>query len=230
MSREFKPTFLYIKQHSVTGMKYFGKTTKSEKFLLESYSGSGTYWLRHINKHGATHVTTIWYKLFSDLPELVAFAEKFSDENNIVKSAAWANCKSENGLAGGDNGIFNKGKTRSSPPWNKGLPKELNPRTGKKLAARTAEHSANIAIAKQGHTPWNKGLTGLSTAWNKGLVGAANPLTNRTRPPRDLAWSAKIAEANKGVPRPRDTVVCPHCGKAGDKSLMTRWHFTNCKV
>ena len=27
-SPEFKPTWLYIKQHNTTGLKYFGKTTK----------------------------------------------------------------------------------------------------------------------------------------------------------------------------------------------------------
>jgi hypothetical protein len=43
----FKPTFLYIKTHSVTGLKYFGKTTK-DPFR---YKGSGVYWVRHLKVH-----------------------------------------------------------------------------------------------------------------------------------------------------------------------------------
>ena len=27
----------------------------------------------------------------------------------------------------------------------------------------------------------------------------------------------------------RKTVVCPHCGKTGDNSIMKRWHFDNCR-
>ena len=35
-----KPTYLYIKQHSVTKLKYFGKTTKKDPV---KYLGSGIY-------------------------------------------------------------------------------------------------------------------------------------------------------------------------------------------
>ena len=45
----FNPTWLYIKEHNVTGLKYFGKTTRDPL----KYKGSGTHWTRHISKHGA---------------------------------------------------------------------------------------------------------------------------------------------------------------------------------
>lgn len=35
---------LYVKIHNVTGLKYFGKTTK-DPF---KYRGSGKYWLAHL--------------------------------------------------------------------------------------------------------------------------------------------------------------------------------------
>ena len=35
------PTYLYIKQHSVTKLKYFGKTNSEDPI---KYSGSGKYW------------------------------------------------------------------------------------------------------------------------------------------------------------------------------------------
>ena len=95
-----KPTYLYIKQHKDTGLKYFGKTTKNP--LL--YSGSGKHWRRHIKVHGE-NIETLWYQLFTDENELVNYALKFSEENNIVESKEWANLKNENGLDGG----FDKG-------------------------------------------------------------------------------------------------------------------------
>ena len=38
-----KPTYLYVKQHNKTGLKYFGKTTKKDPL---KYKGSGLYWKR----------------------------------------------------------------------------------------------------------------------------------------------------------------------------------------
>ena len=39
-SKLFSPTYLYIKQHSVTGKLYFGKTSKPYPYV-ENYLGSG---------------------------------------------------------------------------------------------------------------------------------------------------------------------------------------------
>lgn len=94
---KFKPTFLYIKRHTITGLKYFGKTTTNDPIR---YQGSGTYWTRHIKKHGPS-IETLWYQLFTDKEELKKFALNFSKENNIVESLEWANLKPEDGLRGG---------------------------------------------------------------------------------------------------------------------------------
>lgn len=97
VNSDFKPTYLYIKRHSVTGLKYFGKTYGRNPV---KYLGSGTYWNRHLKIHGKL-VETIWYKLFTTKDELVEYALTFSRENNIVESADWANLKPEDGLRGG---------------------------------------------------------------------------------------------------------------------------------
>lgn len=97
---KFKPTYLYIKEHSVTGLLYFGKSARSEERLLE-YCGSGTYWNHHLKKHGREHVRTLWYRLFLDEGTIREFALNFSKCQNIVNSDAWANLKPENGLEGG---------------------------------------------------------------------------------------------------------------------------------
>lgn len=99
------PTYLYIKQHSVTGLKYFGKTTKTDPY---KYSGSGTYWKKHCKKHGKKFVKTLWVSdLYYDT-SIVEIALHFSKENNIVESNDWANLILENGLDGGCTHIKNK--------------------------------------------------------------------------------------------------------------------------
>ena len=119
-----KITYLYIKQHSITKLKYFGKTTKEDPV---SYLGSGIHWKRHIKKHGTEHVKTLWYQSFQDEKSLIDYATKFSKENNIVESKEWANLKEENGLDGGfDKGWWSEDqienfRQKQKERWAKGL-------------------------------------------------------------------------------------------------------------
>jgi hypothetical protein len=92
--------FLYIKTHNVTGLKYFGKTTKKDP---HKYTGSGKYWKRHLHKHGFDYTTEI-IATFHDETLCEQFAIKFSTENDIVNSTSWANLQEENGLDGAPNG------------------------------------------------------------------------------------------------------------------------------
>jgi len=94
--------YLYTKTHSITGLKYFGKTVRNPY----TYNGSGLYWKRHIRKYGTEHIITenVWE--FECQEKATNFALRFSMENNIVESAEWANMKNEDALAGW--GIGNK--------------------------------------------------------------------------------------------------------------------------
>jgi hypothetical protein len=90
-----KPTYLYIKRHSVTGKCYFGKTIKEDPV---KYLGSGVHWRNHIRAHGIEYVETLWYKLFTDQDELTRVALAFSKQQDIVNSELWLNLKEENGI------------------------------------------------------------------------------------------------------------------------------------
>lgn len=89
---------LYEKQHSKTGLKYFGKTVG--KYPVK-YPGSGHQWKRHYKKHGENLIETIKVWSFNYLPDATKFALEFSIDNDIVKSKAWANLKEEDALDGG---------------------------------------------------------------------------------------------------------------------------------
>ena len=86
-----KPTYLYIKTHNVTGLKYFGKTCQKDPF---KYKGSGTRWLNHVRIHGLD-ITTEILGLFLDETECKRVALEFSIQNNIVDSEEWANLQPE---------------------------------------------------------------------------------------------------------------------------------------
>lgn len=151
---DFEPTWLYIKQHKITGKKYFGKTTKDPL----DYNGSGIYWNKHIKKHGIEHVETIWFYLFTDIDNLVDFATRFSEWNNIVDSEEWANLMYEDGLNGGSKNRFVSEETKlnMSLGWKKRSPVTLETRmkiskalTGKTLSESTIEKVKKSNIGKK---------------------------------------------------------------------------------
>jgi len=137
----FKTTYLYIKQHAITGLKYFGKTTKSDPV---KYKGSGTYWMRHLKDHG-NHVNTLWYQLFENEFELREYALNFSREHQINSSKEWANIILEDGLDGVVVGTI---------PWNKG-----RQRTPEEKALMSQRRREGIEKKKQ---------AGIDVCWNKG--------------------------------------------------------------
>jgi hypothetical protein len=98
--RCFEPTYLYIKQHTLTGKLYFGKTTLNHDDMLK-YIGSGSYWQHHIEIHGKD-INTIWFCLFTNLENLVEFALSFCYLHDIGfnNQDTWANLRPENGVDG----------------------------------------------------------------------------------------------------------------------------------
>jgi hypothetical protein len=102
----FNPTYLYIKTHNTTKLKYFGKTI----YDPFKYKGSGSYWTRHIKKHGY-NISTEILGLYYDKETCLLAAKEFSINNNIVESPEWANLRIEE-LDGGDTS-----KTENFKKW-----------------------------------------------------------------------------------------------------------------
>lgn len=152
--------YLYIKQHTITGKLYFGKTTSNP----EKYLGSGLHWTRHIKQHGREHVVNLWYDLFEDQNECTNFALELSIKMNIVESDQWLNLKPENGL---DGGTFNcdietrnkisealKGKPGSNKGkiWSKEIRQNMSKGAkGKVRKPFTEEHRLNMSKSGKGN-------------------------------------------------------------------------------
>jgi len=202
----FKPTIFYIKRHSLTGLKYFGKTTNL-MVTNGRYRGGGKYWKTHIKKHGVRYVETIWKsEVFTDKDECVIFGLIFSNLFTIVESYEWANLEPENGING----------------FVPGSPSALK---GRKL---TEEHKEKISNSTKGRSAPNKGSP-------SPLKGRESPLKGRTgraikgKPsPKKGLPNPGASAANKNVPKKK--VICPHCNKEGGVNTMYRYHFDNCKL
>jgi hypothetical protein len=133
--KQFYKTYLYVKTHNITGLKYFGKTTKDPY----KYKGSGVHWINHIKKHGYD-VSTEIIGVFEDRYQCENTAILFSKSNDIVNSNFWANLIEENGLDGGDTG---GSITRNYKPMSD-------------------ETKQKLSLSKKGKIPWNKGIKGLT--------------------------------------------------------------------
>ena len=141
--------YLYVKQHSETGLKYLGKTTNNDP---HKYPGSGLRWLNHLNVHGYDYTTDILRECQSD-DELKEWGIYYSNLWNVVESKEWANLKSEEGQGGrlseetrAKISVSNTGKVRSD-----GYKKQMSKvKKGQKYGSQSEEHKRNNALTKVG--------------------------------------------------------------------------------
>ena len=150
--------YLYAKQHRVTGLRYFGKTKRNPY----TYTGSGTYWMRHLKVHG-NDVETTWVQSYEDEETLIKEALFFSKVYNIVESDEWANLNPETGLdgkfdnAGVSNGMYGRKHTE-----------EIKKSHSERMMGRkqSAEHIAK-RVAKNTGQSRPKQSESLKAAWAK---------------------------------------------------------------
>jgi hypothetical protein len=204
--KEIKPTYLYIKQHSVTGLKYFGKTTSPDPI---NYLGSGVYWNRHIKKHGKQFVETIW---LSDLYYDTSIREPalhFSCENNIdTTPTIWANLILEDGLTGGSR----KGRIRSVETVKKysdahaNRTPEQKAATSKKISETMSNKSPEEKAAifkKMSETMSNKSPEEKAAA----NARRSTALMGKKKGPRSVEAKANMSAAQIGKKRSAESIA-----------------------
>ena len=142
--------YLYVKQHTKTKLKYFGKTTRDPY----KYLGSGLHWKRHITKHGLEHVKTCQVWCFENQEKCTKFALEYSKINNIIESNEWANLKDEDGLMGwGIGNKHNLGKTLSEDTKQK-ISKSHSGLNYLKGRRQSQEHIKARTYARKANCNW----------------------------------------------------------------------------
>lgn len=213
---DYKPTYLYIKQHSETNKLYFGKTTNIDPI---KYLGSGKLWSRFIKKYGKKYVVTLWYELFTSKESLIEFALQFSKEMDIVKSEQWLNLIPENGINGGslpgkDHPCFGK-----PGPW---LGKQNSNETKKrKSIARMGDKNPRFG------KPGTKGMLGKHHSAETRIILSEirTEWLSYNEHPKGMLGKHHSEETKEKI---KVQVECPHCHKIGAIGAMKGWHFDNC--
>lgn len=177
--------YLYVKQCSHCGLKYFGNTTRDPY----KYNGSGKYWQRHVKTHGTKHIKTLDVYSFEDQKLCNEFALNFSEVNNIVESSEWANLMPETGLRGlvytddMRKRISESNHTRVITPEQR--LKRSEQRLGKKLGPQSKETKLKRSVTMKGRPSPRKGV-------------AANPEAK--------VKLKALAESRRGIQRTQDVI------------------------
>ncbi len=180
--------YLYVKQHIVTGMKYFGMTRRNPF----KYNGSGKYWKRHVAKYGKDQIKTVEVYGFDEQSICTEFALRFSHDNNIVESREWANLQLENGVDG------------ALPGKDHHIHSIINPMLGK-----THTLESRNKIRRVGAEHWAFGKTQSDETKKKrsnSLLGRENPRKGVPASDKQLQHLKMLAESRRGVKRDEDTL------------------------
>ncbi len=230
------PTRLYIKKCSHCELKYFGKTTLQD---IDSYSGSGDYWLKHLRKHNAT-VIHLWNSAWYHDDSIVRFATKFSKLNNIVESRNWANLKIEDGLDGGDPGPAGRAKIRET------LKSLHATEKGKELLRKIGR-----SVSKTMNDPIWKETIGKDRSVSQKQTKQSQAYRDKNyKQCEHCDWYGDPANYNKlhgdNCVKVNPTLheqlklstvfnfstkkVCVHCGTTTNSGNYKRWHGDNCRI
>lgn len=255
--KNYQPTRLYIKTHTETGLKYFGKSSAEN---IDSYYGSGKYWKRHIEEHGKEHVITEWVSdWFYEPDSIKEFALKFSKENDIVQSELWANLKDEDGLDGGGNCSEQLKLTFSNPEWIKkvGIQKYKKATESMTKTFNTEEWKNSVGTKR------NKKISGTMNSEHWLNTKGKEKSRKLSEIQNDDVWKSTVGrelqkkksetlkkifsdtewKATKGVEKlrkeketksdpewkKRTYKTCEHCGKFCDPGNFKLHHGDNCK-
>lgn len=204
MIAEFVPTRLYIKRHSVTGLKYLGKTISED---VSKYKGSGTRWSHHVKKHGKQFIVDDWVSdWFTDPYDLQEFALLLSETLDIVHSDDWANIKPEYGVEGNRpigklNGMY--GTSRKGAE---------NPFFGRTHTAETKKLLSDKNTGAKMSDEFRAKRSAL-------MLTDANPMSNPEN-------RKKVSEAKLKAPK----IECPHCNRLFDAGNYAKSHGDKCKM
>ena len=212
--------YLMVKTHNTTGLKYLCQTKHPDPY---AYLGSGTYWRRHLKKHGK-EITTEIIKECQTKDELKHHGLHYSELWNVVESKEWANLKPETGDGGMTKLIHAQGvQTKKDNGINRAAALKIAIiRKANGTYKRTPEMTQ-----KQLNTWRENGGQRRSkesyTAMGKRMIENEHTLS----PDTVIKMQATLKAHNRGVFQVK---TCEHCGRdINGATNYVRWHGDKCK-
>jgi group I intron endonuclease len=223
--------YIYQITNTVNGKIYIGKTTKTieERFQRHTYNAnakSQTHLYRAIRKYGTEAFITTELESGFDNEDALNEAE--------IRYIAELN-PHYNMTAGGEgmSGFNPSSETRKKiSKAMKG--KKLSEQTKRKMSEvrkgkkHPEERKRKIGDALKGKPKSEEHIRKISKAF-KGRKLSEETKRKISDAKKGSKHSAEAKRKMSEMARGRGVKTCPYCQKTGGKSLMTRYHFDNCK-
>jgi hypothetical protein len=176
-------------------------------------------------------------RICSTSDEADALEIKLQEKFNVGKSESFYNRSTRTSMGFTFSGGNHTPETRQKmSEAHKNMSDETRQKLSEAALNMSDEHKQKLSEAGKGRKPSDETRQKLSEA-NKGVPKSDEHKQKLSEAHKGKKHSdeskQKMSEAKTGVPLgpqgPQEQVQCPHCGKIGGKSLMTRYHFDNCK-
>lgn len=227
--------YLYVKTHTVTGLKYLGYTKHKN---THKYAGSGKYWKLHLDKHGKTYTTDILLAT-ENKDELKDTGQFFSKLWGVAISNDWANLKDETGDGGFNHEYMMKCSLEKYGTFHH-LQSQIcmDKLRTTNLRKYGVEYSSQNSVVKQKQISTLIERYGVDNPMKSEQIrsraestcvsryGVSNPMQNKdvstkvgksiSRTKADLGWKTS------------QLVVCEYCNTSVSSGNYTKWHGFRC--
>lgn len=227
---------VYETTNIVNNKIYVGVHKTNNIDVFDGYLGSGSALYSAIKKYGNNKFIRKTLFIFDTSEEAYSKESDLVDEYFVKRNDTYNICTG--GLGPGAVSEQTKIKISESLKGIKKAPFSVATKQKMSESARKRKHSKatkeKIAKASLGrkHSEETKKIISKK---KKGIPISEDHKRNislsqkgKKKSPRTKEHSDNLSKALKG--RKFEIVRCPHCGKEGNKPLMKRWHFDNCKL
>lgn len=175
-------------------------------------------------------------KVFMDAKSAIRWEEKVLRKMNVLNNPKWINANISGAIYLDEKAraaISSKAKDRKLSDSHK--QRISDSLTGKKKPNTSNYKGQQFAAWRQTLLPeekksyYEKIVEGRknSPGYEDSLKRQAVTASTTWRAKTDYIETVKVRQ--REVIQNMETVICPHCSKAGKKHIMARWHFDNCK-
>jgi len=200
--------FTYLIGWSKHNKYYYGRRTAKNCHPSElwiSYFTSSKQVKNFRSAYGEPDIVEV-RKVFSCVKKCGKWEDKVLARLDVKHNQKWLNLTGKYAFYG------------VTQPWNLGIPHSTD--TKNKIGSKNLgkKHSAETNSKKA--SPGSKnGMYGVRR------YGKESPHYGKSHSETTKELLTNLATENRKI-----KVICPHCGKNGDKQNFSRWHFDNCKL
>jgi len=211
--------FTYTITHIPSGVHYYGVRYRkgcAPDDLGTTYFSSSRLLLNLISEEGIQSFKFKVRRIFGSKEEAISWERKFLIRVNAAGSAKWFNRHNGSGYA-------SKGGHKLNDVTKNRMRKPKSAKHRAKLIEHLDKHRVIPLWSEERKLTHSENMKG-------NTFGSTVRKTTGWSEERRAAHVERMKGNTLSSTKPKQTLVCPHCGKIGKQPNMTRYHFSNCRA